>query len=155
MFASSNHLHTLKTTCWDFRRNNLVSEIIWSAKPVEIKDLVQKQKYQQSNFLYEELMKNKLINWEHKVIVSILRNSSSSLPDTFHPLTGHILSSLPWHSSLPKQGQAMWGNPTATLGVTNLSEIPGNGSWSFSAQALRDAKAQAQQPVRRVGDNQL
>lgn len=52
------------------------------------------------------------------------KNSSSSLPDTFHPLTGHILSSLPWHSSLPKQGQATWGNPTATLGVTNLTEIP-------------------------------
>lgn len=71
MSASSNNLHTLKTTCWDFRRNNLVSEIIWSAKPMEIKDLVQKQKYQQSNFLYDKLIKiNYFTNWEHKVIVS-------------------------------------------------------------------------------------
>lgn len=62
MVPSSNHLHSHKTTCWDFRGNNLVSGITWSAKPVEIKDLVQKQKYQHSNFVYEELVKNKLLH---------------------------------------------------------------------------------------------
>lgn len=153
MFASSNHLHTLKTTCWDFRGNSLVSEIIWSAKPLEVKDLVQKQKYQQSNFLHEELIKNKSLH-------QLRTQGNCQYVEEFKFISSWYFSPSHWsHPQLTAlaliPAKTRTGNVRESNSNTGSHQPHRNPCWSFSAQALRDAKAQAQQPGRRVGDNQL